>query len=123
MSAKSRVVLIALVVLVALASTADSEAICGYPGFVSASAFNGGVGYVVLFNPATFATTGIAQWSLNGSFGDNAYKTALAAVSATPPKFMFIAMPGANPCCYSCCAAPGAGLCGPGVVVWVGIYS
>jgi hypothetical protein len=121
MSVLRRLAVVLGILIVVFAGSGEPRAICGYPAIVAASSFNGGSAYVVVYNPATFALTGITNFSLIGAFGDNAYKTALAAASATPPKFLYIVMGGVPICCSACCAGPQAGVCNAGPF-WVGMY-
>jgi hypothetical protein len=97
----------------------DLNAICGFPGLVSASVFAGGTGYVVLYSPiAPFAFTGWASVPLGGVAGEAQFNVWLTAVSDAPTNFLFITGP-AGPGCGTCALAGGPfGLC-PGATLSV----
>lgn len=100
-------VLSVLVLAVVAFGVNDLNAICGIPGIVAASAFAGGTGVVILFNPvAPFNFTGMSSVPFGGVAADRQYELWVTAVSDVPANFLSIIAP-APAACGVCAMAPG----------------
>ena len=93
------VVLSMLLLAIGAFGVTDSGAICGAPGIVAASAFGGGTGIVILFNPvAPFNFTGMSSVPFGGAVAEKQYDLWRTAVASAPANFLSIAAPAPAAC-------------------------
>ncbi len=126
-----------MLVAVALLSTGNADAFCGFISGVAASAFAapgaaGGTGYFILSSPfAPFFTVAVGYVPLasgvvgppSGEFGEAAWSALVAGITAVPPNFAFAVSPAPNPAaCLGCGFGGPFVFCGAAPATFVEVF-